>query len=1305
MSKLSSKQIPPPSNWKEFEELCADLWKEIWKDPNVQMHGRTGQAQHGVDVYGQLSGIGDWKGIQCKGKDGRFKHNPVTERELKDEVKKAKGFSPEITEFILATTAPNDGNIQKIAREITKEHITNGQFTVYVMSWDEIVRRLEDYPHLVDKYYEGFGSTNKRIEEKLDQVLSRQISAEASKSDAISQINPELVAEVIRQLGITPNVAQTADCATINPEEQSLNREIDSYRDLIYSKPCTALELLKDLRDKSWGQASNQIRFRLITNIGAAYSVLDKMDTASEFFLEAIQYSKPDDDKAERNIAYAYLITGRKKEAQKHAHKSISLNPDEPDGYSLLISASTENSDLGSPEDLVPNNMLESPTIAYSLGHFYRLRGEKDKTIAWLEKACNLDQSSLHYKAALGTELLIEVINKDGAGLEGYLSSNDLLKLERAVELLDSVWIKVKDTELVGSFSWVGVNLCNALLVLQREHEVKEMIPELSKYVPDFLEFRKLAALYELEYGMPKNAIEHLSYIARGTNSEIDLLRAQAMAQASHPDEALKELKKISFENDDKRLVAIAFQIRLISEISGPKEAISAARELGKECPDNLMLLVSISKQYQEVNEKKAAMVMAAKAFELLNSGSTISERIQVADCLYSMGSFSNAHEVYVTLLHNYNDSQILRRTVICLYQIDQRASLLRLFRKIPDTVKSLKFYRRISAALFMRIGEVEKAFDEANAYLELEPNDLGMRLNWIGMHQRLGSTEKIEEYLSINDVEHIEASVSDLTVLASLLVHYGFVERGIKLAYKTLRDYPNLSDTHSAYISLLLLLKDTEGVLDVSTVGIDSAFVLEDASSNQQVFIIESDSSGKGFPEEIPPSHHLAQLVMGKRIGDKVKVTINPFQSEERTIVGLNVKYIYMLQKTMAEYSHRFPEQTNLWALNVRGDKEGEYDFSAVFKALDHRNSYTTQVLDLYQNENLPVGFISKMLGNHPLEVWADLMRSNDIKIKCCDGNHVERGMALEITQSNSNGLVVDPLALYSIVTLGIQDEIKRTFGSLGVVQSTLDSYRAFVGNIRNHPPESTMGKDGDQYVLDEHTPEQIESYLGKYEKILRWAENHCEIIPAVGTQDLSPQWAELFEGIDSSFVDSVLAASGTGRLLLSDDQHLRVWAKANLAVDGIWLQIAMIRSVSQGYLPINRYAEALAYLVEANIGFISVDSNILLSLGELAGWKVSRQLKLLLSTLGGKYIDINSAAFVAVRFIVSVWNQPYLPAIFPKFTYALLNALVADHSEQTNFYIRQLIDVADSVPVQHKKHYLGSIKHWCDGHFISRS
>ena len=117
MPTLSNSQIPTPGNWQDFETLCSDLWREIWKDPNTQKNGRQGQPQHGVDVYGRPNQRNLWAGVQCKGKDN-LTNKTLTETEVKAEVQKAKFFEPKLSQFIIATTGPKDNKIEKLGRKI-----------------------------------------------------------------------------------------------------------------------------------------------------------------------------------------------------------------------------------------------------------------------------------------------------------------------------------------------------------------------------------------------------------------------------------------------------------------------------------------------------------------------------------------------------------------------------------------------------------------------------------------------------------------------------------------------------------------------------------------------------------------------------------------------------------------------------------------------------------------------------------------------------------------------------------------------------------------------------------------------------------------------------------------------------------------------------------------------------------------------------------------------------------------------------------------------------------------------------------
>ena len=145
-----NRQYAPPQSWEEFENLCADLYERIWKDPGTEKHGRQGQPQGGVDVYGRPDGK-NYTGVQCK-KKSIWPPTKLTKKDVDEEVRKAKTWKPGLKHYNIATTAPNDDTVQAHARKLTEKHKEKGLFSVTVVSWDEITRRLASYPELLSKY-------------------------------------------------------------------------------------------------------------------------------------------------------------------------------------------------------------------------------------------------------------------------------------------------------------------------------------------------------------------------------------------------------------------------------------------------------------------------------------------------------------------------------------------------------------------------------------------------------------------------------------------------------------------------------------------------------------------------------------------------------------------------------------------------------------------------------------------------------------------------------------------------------------------------------------------------------------------------------------------------------------------------------------------------------------------------------------------------------------------------------------------------------------------------------------------------
>jgi hypothetical protein len=139
----------------EFEDLILDLCRTEWNDPSASdRHGRSGQEQFGVDVFGHPDGNPDIVyGVQCKLRTG---DKQLSENEIEEEVRKAKKFDPPLKMFIIATDAPRDSKTQGIVRKINEREVHNGSFPVAIWFWDSICDRIASQPRVIVKYFQDF---------------------------------------------------------------------------------------------------------------------------------------------------------------------------------------------------------------------------------------------------------------------------------------------------------------------------------------------------------------------------------------------------------------------------------------------------------------------------------------------------------------------------------------------------------------------------------------------------------------------------------------------------------------------------------------------------------------------------------------------------------------------------------------------------------------------------------------------------------------------------------------------------------------------------------------------------------------------------------------------------------------------------------------------------------------------------------------------------------------------------------------------------------------------------------------------
>jgi hypothetical protein len=122
----------------EFEKIVRDGMGLQWQTKSLQLQGVSGQAQHGVDIYGK-DDLGRPTAIQCKRYKSKLKLTTI-----EAEVKRAEGFQAEgdLSCLYIATTAPRDNKLQRDVRVISAKRVGLGKFAVGLLYWDDILSGL-----------------------------------------------------------------------------------------------------------------------------------------------------------------------------------------------------------------------------------------------------------------------------------------------------------------------------------------------------------------------------------------------------------------------------------------------------------------------------------------------------------------------------------------------------------------------------------------------------------------------------------------------------------------------------------------------------------------------------------------------------------------------------------------------------------------------------------------------------------------------------------------------------------------------------------------------------------------------------------------------------------------------------------------------------------------------------------------------------------------------------------------------------------------------------------------------------------
>ena len=1291
MTDHSSSSIRAPKNWQDFERSSSILFECILDDIQVQNNGRTGQPQHGVDIYGRKNGVGSkWFGIQCKGKDAGY-GGKATEKELREEVEKSRKFTPPISDFILVTTAPVDESIQTIARTITKEREDEGDaLSVSVWGWGELEKRISQYPKALQAFEPDASPYSKEILSNTAHVRLK-IDEQSEKM--------EMLIQEVRSSHQPLNIVN--DTSAVELLDKTLHAQIDGYRDLLKEgKPRTALQLLETLKSQIWDSASDRIKFRLITNVGSSKLRLLKEKEAADHFLEAIQY-QPEDKIALANVALAYLL--KKEHANVITASRVALGRDacNAEAASYLILAYIDDDAIDDPLVLVPNTVKDTPSVYIATIDFYRKR----KDLRWVASAKiavhRYPEDEQLVLFAAEAELEIALSTRELLSGQKPVNSLDLGALRNASEVLQKSWDKQCNSELSDLDTSLPFNLTQLYRIIDEVELAKTVTLQAIEKIPNAPEIIKLCASFYLKEHRTEDAVALLEKASDDPDAILMLAEVRASKDPVAALETLERIEQVTVL-EAHHSISVGW-LRIESWLTHPelsnedrlKEANKVYDVLRKEYKKS-PLVALIHSQILEAADEVVELIKAVEnAKYLLKDDSPFYERYMVARRFEVLESYSDAVDVLDGYVDYSHDSPPLHTLFLSLIYSDRRVQAYELLSAIPKDVAEQSTYLVAAINLHFRRGDHAAAESVINKYLKLQPNSLHTHLNRVDIWLRHRNDKAVRQFLTTH-VENLEGTPEDFMRLAHLLNRFALQERALKLGYKIHIENPRNPQIQLAYIGILLKPSSSGKIeLEKTVVGMNVAFTIKNSSGEEATFIIEENEALRLIDEAIAPTHLFASAANGLKKGNTFQV----HDGEEWEIVSVKHKYLYLLHTKMDSFSRHFPENRGLQRFSIK--EEGEKSLEPILQKIKEKHDANELILDKYEELPLPLEMFAEWLGADVIEAWYGLSQAGR-KFKVCHGSNPERASAIKaIEKNNQVGCVLDALTLHIVRSIGIEEVVTEICGPLAVTESTIDTFRYRREQVLSYgeQPFMTMYWKNGQFYRDEMTKEQLQQILARHEQVLDWIDRQIEIIPAESNEIVSEEAGRIRDALSYDFLDPILAAQGSKKMLVCEDQSYRQFGATVFNLKATWLQPVLILALERKILSMERYGKIICTLVGAGHSFTSIDSTIL----NYALESGKEDIQIVTQALFGADAEMRSHQRVMIAFLQNIWKNDVEPSLREQSaTSIMLRRLFfggwKNNAEDTS--IKSILTLL--APLRSNRFFISYLTNWLKGHFL---
>ena len=1105
-----------------------------------------------------------------------------------------------------------------------------------------------------------------QVQSEVSERISQDIQAIKDDTEKIKDDNKELKQTTDATLDVVREIKSLLD---VNTSTSIVAREhqeqIDYARQLLKShKPTTAFELLETLKNRIGADASEDLKFSILTNMAAAQLALNDEKEAAQLLIKAFDH-KPEDEIALSNRALAHFLRGEMPKAVNYAKQTLKINDDNINARVVLIHLSSKKEPFEQVIAQVPDYLRKTPQIAHAFSDIAKENDDLEEAKKWREIMVEQGDHP-GFKAALATILIEQVLADRFDMYTKQIDDSQKEQLHRAVKLLSEAWDSVADTEVRSARTdWI-INRSTALRLLEESEASIKDIDTAIKLEPSHTMLSMLLknrAILAFEQGDRKGAIEFLEKIQSEPEIfEAQILVANILFADKCYDEAITKLTDFIATNPSSELQDEANRclVRVYIAAERIKEAELILTPMLESSPTSVLNLINAALISSKRGKDNEAISQLIEAYNYALDSKDFLEIVELAAELFSNKRFKEAATLYEKLADTSQNSQLTQWLVQSYYNSGEIEKALKICQKLREKYGPLENISVMEIVIYEEIGDMNQAEAVCKEYLKKYPHDNNMRIRLGMVLFRSNKETEIDNVLDSFPDSKDFSFLKDLSLeacvqFAQLHQVTSKPEEALQIMYEVRRTRLNKPNAHLRYIGLFYQVeKQIPDVLNPTQVQLDTAVQI-DISGRDHWYIIEDRDPPDISRDERNINEPIVKKMLDKVEGDEIIFRETPEGPKIGKIVAIKSKFVHAHQESCREYEHLFPtdegmETVQLDTSDAIDDKER---FKPVTNRVDRHHEYILKIEKLYKEENITIGGFTRLVGSNSLDTWGTLMGNPELGIRCSIGDIEERGSILNRLNHFNPKLVVDIISLITLHSLDVADIVVSIYGKLCIAQSTIDELQQIINEregMWSDREGMVIGKRGKRYVKQIINPEETKRSIEYLKNLINWIRENCEVGKATAGSEMNQlRRRELNDMLQQHFLDTVLLASQPEHLLFSDDGRLRHYAKTslnsdagtNFQIDGVWTQVLLEHCVKQNLLDKTAYDEMTIKLVCSRYYHTVFDSDLLLEVAKRANWSLSEPYNSFVLALGEERMNLDLALDVCVDFLFTLWDE----------------------------------------------------------------